>query len=184
MPTVTLGGYWYADAVRNSALPSASRLIALALCTVADNQSATVRRDVSLTTLQRWTGLSRSAVRSHLRTLELAGWLVRQRPSVTAARLNHETTAYRLTVPPADLPAAEARAGRALGLGREKPQARNPDALGLGQEKRKARASGALISLGTRDGSAPRGARCPNNRPVAADGSCCGETHNAQAVGR
>lgn len=152
----------YERAVRNSDLPSLSRLLALTLATWADVRTGRIpqRLTPSLTTLEGATGMSRASVRTHLNKLEAGGWLVRDRPSVAAARSEKARTHYKLRIPKgAVMPASDrnelgqempdARAGDALdeqGLGQEMPQPRAGDALELGQELTPARAGAALKS--------------------------------------
>ena len=53
----------------------------------------------SLSLLAEWTGLGRSTVVRYLDTLEAECWLLRDRPTVEAARVLHERTRYTLTCP-------------------------------------------------------------------------------------
>jgi len=91
------GGFWFADAIRESGLPPPARHIAHALASVADNQSGRVR--VSLTWLQNATGLSRSSVAKYLNVLESGGWLLRNRAETWAAIKQHEMTEYTTVIP-------------------------------------------------------------------------------------
>lgn len=152
----------YERAVRSSDLPSLSRLLALTLATWADVRTGRIppRLTPSLTTLEGATGMARASVRTHLNKLEAAGWVVRERPTVAAARSEKARTHYKIRVPKgAAVPdsdgyelgqeMSEARAGGALveqGLGQEVPQPRAGDALELGQEMTTARAGAALSS--------------------------------------
>lgn len=152
----------YERAVRSSDLPSLSRLLALTLATWADVRTGRIppRLTPSLTTLEGATGMARASVRNHLNKLEEAGWVVRERPTVAAARSEKARTHYKIRVPKGaavpdtdgnelgqEMP--EARAGDALdghGLGQELPQPRAGDALELGQEMPPSRAGAALSS--------------------------------------
>lgn len=152
----------YERAVRSSDLPPLSRLLALTLATWADVRTGRIpqRLTPSLTTLEGATGMVRASVRTHLNKLEAGGWLVRDRPSVAAARSEKARTHYKLRIPKgAEVPDSdanelgqhvpEARAGDALdenGLGQETPQPRAGDAPELGQEMPPARAGAALNS--------------------------------------
>lgn len=152
----------YERAVRNSDLPSLSRLLALTVATWADVKTGVIpdRLQPSLTVLEEATGMARASVRKHLDTLEAGGWLKRDRPSVAAARSAKARTKYSVKVPRgaavSDMDgielgqeASNARAGDALdaqGLGQEAPQARAGDALELGQEMTTTRAGAALSS--------------------------------------
>ena len=152
----------YERAVRSSDLPSLSRLLALTLATWADVRTGRIpqRLTPSLTTLEGATGMARASVRTHLNKLEAGGWLVRDRPSVAAARSEKARTHYKLRIPKgaavSDMGGdelgqltSEARAGDALDeqeLGQELPQPRAGDALELGQEMTTARAGAALSS--------------------------------------
>jgi hypothetical protein len=149
-------------AVRASDLPPLSRLLALTVATWADVRTGIIpdRLQPSLTTLEGATGMVRASVRKHLDTLEAAGWLKRDRPSVAAARSAKARTKYSIKIPRGaavsdpdgielgqDIP--NARAGDALDeqeLGQEAPQARAGDALELGQELTPSRAGAALSS--------------------------------------
>lgn len=88
-------------AIRGSTLPAPARHILLTLATWTDHRTAAIpdRYTPSLTVLATATGLARSTVAKHLDALETAGWLVRTRPTVDAARRDHERTRYRLVVP-------------------------------------------------------------------------------------
>jgi hypothetical protein len=152
----------YERAVRSSDLPSLSRLLALTLATWADVRTGRIppRLTPSLTTLEGATGMARGSVRTHLNKLEAAGWVVRERPTVAAARSEKARTHYKIRVPKGfavpDMDgnelgqeASAARAGDALdesGVGQEMPQARAADALELGQEMTTTRAGAALSS--------------------------------------
>lgn len=152
----------YERAVRSSDLPSLSRLLALTLATWADVRTGRIpqRLTPSLTTLEGATGMARASVRTHLNKLEAEGWLIRDRPSVAAARSEKARTQYRIRVPKgAAVPdmdgdelgqqMSDARAGAALDgseLGQETPQSGAGAALELGQEMTRARAGAALSS--------------------------------------
>lgn len=152
----------YERAVRSSDLPSLSRLLALTIATWADVRTGRIpdRLQPSLTVLEEATGMARASVRNHLNKLEGAGWVLRDRPSVAAARSEKARTHYKIRIPKgAVVPesdgeelgqeVAEARAGDALAhgsLGQGVPQPRAGDALKLGQEMPPARAGAALNS--------------------------------------
>lgn len=152
----------YERAIRSSDLPSLSRLLALTLATWADVRTGRIpqRLTPSLTTLEGATGMARASVRTHLNKLEADGWLIRDRPSVAAARSEKARTHYKLRIPKgATVPelegdelgqdVTEAGAGDALDeheLGREMPQPRAGAALELGQELPPSRAGAALNS--------------------------------------
>lgn len=152
----------YERAVRSSDLPPLSRLLALTLATWADVRTGRIpqRLTPSLTTLEGATGMARASVRTHLNKLEAAGWLVRDRPSVAAARSEKARTHYKLripkgiTVPDSDgIELGQEMPGTGAGdaldehrLGQELPQPRAGDALELGQELTPARAGAALKS--------------------------------------
>ena len=91
------GGWHYADAIRNSELPPPARLIALSLCGVAKSETGQVTR--SITWLADSTGLGRTTVKRHLKTLAAEGWMRRFPPPVWQAREEHAMTRYVLTVP-------------------------------------------------------------------------------------
>lgn len=152
----------YERAVRSSDLPSLSRLLALTLATWADVRTGRIppRLTPSLTTLEGATGMARGSVRTHLNKLEAAGWVVRERPTVAAARSEKARTHYKIRVPKGfavpemdgdelgqEMPSA--RAGDALDeprVGQQVPQPRAGDALELGQEMTTTRAGAALSS--------------------------------------
>jgi hypothetical protein len=152
----------YERSVRSSDLPSLSRLLALTLATWADVRTGRIpqRLTPSLTALEGATGMARASVRTHLNKLEAEGWLIRDRPSVAAARSEKARTHYKLRVPKGAAVSdtegdglgqqtTEARAGAALDerrLGQELPQPRAGAAPELGQEMTTARAGAALSS--------------------------------------
>ncbi|MEU0575242.1 MarR family transcriptional regulator [Dermacoccus nishinomiyaensis] len=146
------GGFWYAEAVRNSDLPSLSRLVALVLVGIADNASGEVT--VSLGALETFTGMSRSSVAKHLNNLEAGGWLRRIRAPGWKARTEHASTRYVTIIPNGYStkrpPHREASASGGLGLVRESVEASAPDGLGLVRESVKASPSGAPSTTGTR----------------------------------
>jgi len=88
-------------AVRRSDLPAPARLVMLTLADVAEVGTAEIppQHTPSLAVLARETGLNESTVKRHLNALESAGWLVRTRPTIEAARLTGERTRYRLALP-------------------------------------------------------------------------------------
>lgn len=104
--------------------------------------------------------MARGSVRTHLNKLEAAGWVVRERPTVAAARSEKARTHYKIRVPKGfavpemdgdelgqEMPSA--RAGDALDeprVGQQVPQPRAGDALELGQEMTTTRAGAALSS--------------------------------------
>lgn len=150
----------YERAVRNSELPSLSRLLALTVATWADVRTGRIPDHLqpSLTTLEDATGMARASVRKHLDTLEGGGWLGRDRPSAAAARVNKERTRYSLKIPKgAAVPDSDG-----IELGHEMPQPRAADALApekLGQETPQAGAGDTLglghLVTGARAGAAP-----------------------------
>ncbi|HCQ18870.1 MAG TPA: hypothetical protein DIU42_06585 [Dermacoccus sp.] len=146
------GGFWYAEAIRNSDLPSLSRLVALVLVGIADNASGEVT--VSLGALETFTGMSRSSVAKHLNSLEAGGWLRRIRAPGWKARTEHAATRYVTIIPNGYStkrpPHREASPPRGLGLVRESVKASAPDGLGLVRESVKASPSGAPSTTGTR----------------------------------
>ena len=103
-------------AIMRSTLPASARLIVFALCVRADYKTGVVpdEHTPSLTDLCRDTGLSRSAVATHLNTLETLGWVERDRPEVVSARTEGARTGYRVK--------AGASAGDGLGLVQETDQ--------------------------------------------------------------
>lgn len=123
-------------AVLRSELPAPARLILLIMAVVADWPGGVIpaRFTPSLSTLAEMTGLSRRAVMNHLNAIERGGdrdgWVVRIRPTKQRARAEKERTGYRLAVPAsardalAREPDALARAGGALEVVQEVPQAR------------------------------------------------------------
>ncbi|MGW6395434.1 hypothetical protein ACWFR1_34200 [Streptomyces sp. NPDC055103] len=151
----------YERAIRASELKPPSRHLGLTIATWADVRTGIIpdRLQPSLTVLEKATGLSRGAVRTHLDLLEEGGWLHRGRPSVARARAEKATTKYKILVPKSViLPAdddSEARAGDALPdetVGQEMPQPRAGDALALGQEMTPSRAGAALSSYRSTNG--------------------------------
>ncbi|MFE9955859.1 hypothetical protein [Micromonospora sp. NPDC005299] len=118
-------------AVLGSDLPAPARLILLALAVLADWPGGVIpaKFSPSLSTLQVMTGLSRSALATHLNAMERSarrdGWVVRARPTKRQAQMEKERTRYRLTVPAsagdglASAPPGLASAGDGLGLVRE-----------------------------------------------------------------
>lgn len=152
----------YERAVRNSDLPSLSRLLALTVATWADVRTGVIpdRLQPSLTTLEEATGMVRASVRTHLNKLEDGGWLDRNRPSASAARSQKARTKYKIRIPKgAAVPDSDgielgqempnSGAGNALVgdlLGQDLPQPRAGDALELGQEMPTTRAGAALKS--------------------------------------
>lgn len=118
--------------MRASDLPPLGRLVALALLTRADAESAVipVQFSPSLALLARDTGLSRASVKRHLNGLESSGWLSRGRHRRAAA--DHKPTTYRLRVPDAG-----ARPTESLGAQRAKAP-RRTEGQGLGSQSRRA----------------------------------------------
>ncbi len=96
----------YERRVRDSDLPAQARHLWLTLATWCTATSGVIpmKNKVSLTVLTKATGMSRSTIAKYLDVLEEGGWLVRRRPTVNAARVDHERTQYRLTVPRASAP--------------------------------------------------------------------------------
>lgn len=157
------GGYWYANAVWNSDLPSPARLVALILNGKADNSTGRIQEPLSLNELARRTGLSRRTVATHLNTLEEGGWVHRDRPEKWKLRSEYERTAYTVTIPQG-YPQASARA--ALGLVQELPV---PSARAAHSftKRTNARAAGAAAPPPPRAGTNPRG---PDRGPVPLSG--------------
>lgn len=151
----------YERAIRASELKPPSRHLGLTIATWADVRTGIIpdRLQPSLTVLERATGLSRWAVRTHLDLLEEGGWLHRGRPTVAKARADKATTKYRLLVPKtvvlSDEDLDEARARDSLdeeSVGRETPQPRAGDSLALGRETTPSRAGDALSSYRSTNG--------------------------------
>ena len=166
------GGFWYAEAIRNSDLPSLSRLVALVLVGIADNASGEVT--VSLGALETFTGMSRSSVAKHLNNLEAGGWLRRIRAPGWKARTEHASTRYVTIIPNGYStkrpPHREASAPDGLGLVRESVKASAPDGLGLVRESVKASPSGAPSTTRTRADRGSGSASAPPP-PAAAEDS-------------
>lgn len=120
----------YERAIRRSTLPPPSRHLALTIATWAHMDTGLIpeRFQPSMQTLLRATGMSKGSMLSHLNRLEADGWIVRDRPDVKKARMEHARTHYSLALPP------EARGSDPLGLGQELTQPRSGDDLALGQE--------------------------------------------------
>lgn len=97
-------------ALENSGLPQTARDIGFALCRrmTAGGTEIPAGFSPSLTTLARVIGVHRRTVMRHLRVLERAGWIIRNRPAPHDARTRHITTSYTVTIPaaPAALDAA------------------------------------------------------------------------------
>lgn len=118
-------------AVLGSGLPAPARLILLALAVLADWPGGVIpaKFSPSLSTLQLMTGLSRSALATHLNAVERVagrdGWAVRARPTKRQAQMEKERTRYRLVIPAsagdglASAGGGLASAGDGLGLVRE-----------------------------------------------------------------
>ena len=128
-------------ALRDSGLPAAARHVALELLTRTGAGTAEVpaEHSPSLTTLARETGMSRRAVMRALNVLESGGWITRLR-DLKRAVTEKQPTRYRLHAPARagdalgqEVPQS-ARAGGALELGQEVPQARAGDAPELGPQ--------------------------------------------------
>jgi DNA-binding Lrp family transcriptional regulator len=88
-------------AVRKSDLPAPSRLIMLVLADVAEVGTCEIpeKHTPSLRVIADETGLNKATVVRHLDSLDDAGWIVRTKPTLEAARLYGERTKYRLTIP-------------------------------------------------------------------------------------
>ncbi|WP_448072341.1 hypothetical protein [Georgenia yuyongxinii] len=117
-----------------SDLPAMARLIGFALATRTDSDlTIPAQYTPSLSTIGKWTGLSGTAVKKYLNVLEVTGWVRRIRPTVVAARMDHERTQYSLATPkaartPGDLgrDATMPRSSHDQGLGRVATEARSP----------------------------------------------------------
>lgn len=98
-------------------LPASARLLGFVLATYTDpDLTIPGRFSPSLTAIQNRSGLSRTAVKTHLITLESRGWLTRTPPDVSLARRFHARTTYVLTF------RGEARTSDDPDLGRDTPQ--------------------------------------------------------------
>lgn len=88
-------------AVRVSDLPSLARLVMFVLADMADAGTAEIppMHTPSLRVLSRETGLSEASVKRSLTLLEGEGWVIRDRPTLEAARAHGERTRYKLLVP-------------------------------------------------------------------------------------
>jgi hypothetical protein len=126
-------------AVMRSTLPAPARLIVFALCARADYKTGVVpdEHTPSLTDLCRDTGLSRSAVATHLNTLETLGWVDRERPEVVKARTEGARTGYRVA------PGASPGDGLVQETDQAPPSA--GDGLDLVQETDQPSPSGGLV---------------------------------------
>lgn len=113
------GGFWYANALRESDLPPIARLLGHALVSVADSETGRVK--VSLSWLENATGLSRASVAKYLNTLEADGFLRRRRASRQRQLEGHEATTYT-TLIPAGFP-LRASPSHGLGVVRESKKA-------------------------------------------------------------
>ncbi|MCG5460824.1 hypothetical protein MED01_004250 [Micromonospora sp. MED01] len=126
-------------AVLGSDLSAPARLILLALAVLADWPGGVIpaKFSPSLSTLQVMTGLSRSALATHLNAIERVagrdGWVVRARPTKRQAQTEKERTRYRLSIPAS---ARDALASASHGL------ASAGDGLGLVREVDRASAGG------------------------------------------
>jgi hypothetical protein len=88
------------EALRTSGLPSPARLIVLVLSDLADARSGVIpaERTPSLKELGEWTGLGKTPVTTHLKTLEELGWVTRTAPPLHLARREHARTTYALSI--------------------------------------------------------------------------------------
>ncbi|MET7781519.1 helix-turn-helix domain-containing protein [Streptomyces mirabilis] len=131
----TPGRLEFERAIRRSDLPPPSRHLALTIATWADMDTGLIpeRFQPSLSTLEEATGLTRKTVRTHLDTLEARGWIVRDRPELKKAQVEHARTHYFLAL------AVEARGSDPLGLGEEIPQPRGSDTPAKGRRSPRAR---------------------------------------------
>jgi hypothetical protein len=171
------GGFWYANALRESELPPHARHIGHVLASVANSETGRIR--VSLTWLERATGLSRSTVAKYLNTLESEGWVRRQRAPVHRQIQDHEATSYTTTIPNGFPVSASPSHG--LGLVRESETAspsHGPSTTSTKADAASARGASAGAAA-TNAHSMPRkyGAACECPPPVkTADGDCiaCG----------
>lgn len=125
----------YERAIRRSDLPPPSRHLALTIATWADMDTGIIpdQFQPSLSTLAEATGLNRATVQRHLDRLEADGWIVRNRPDLKKAQIEHARTHYLLALPP------EARCTEHLGLGAESTQPRRTDSPAKAQRAPRAR---------------------------------------------
>lgn len=168
------GGYWFKAALRDSDLAPLTRLVGCMLESVADTDSGIVPASASLSTIAKWTGMSRRAVVNHLQLLEDAGFVRRSRPEQWRAAKNQETTRYTLLVPEA-FPVRRPSASGALGHEATEPSApRAPDLVHQTTAPSAPRAPSTTSTKTRANGGGPRARRlCPNGQPIAADGACC-----------
>lgn len=162
----TVSRWQVTKAVRASSLPAPSKLIMLTLADVAEVGTAEIpeRHTPSLTVLAAETGLDRSTVRRHLDLLETAGWVVRMRPTIAAARAQKERTRYRLTTPASESLGAE----DPQRLGADIPQPGGTEPPELGAENTTARGTQPLNNRSTdqvRSSSKRRGKRGEPGEP-------------------
>lgn len=107
-------------ALTRSGLPSSARLVGFVLSTLTDpDLTIPALYTPSLSRLAKLTGLNEATVKRHLNVLEDGGWVRRDRPSISAARKNHDRTQYALLTPDLedDLGAPCALPGRTVSPG-------------------------------------------------------------------
>lgn len=82
-------------------LSAPEKLVMLVLADVAKVGTSEIPPEFtpSLSVLARETSLHESSVKRSLKSLEAGGWVVRERPTIEAARTRGERTRYTLTVP-------------------------------------------------------------------------------------
>lgn len=119
------GGYWFARAIRNSALRPIARLLALTIASEAKTETGKLL--TSLTHLALQTGLSLSSVKKARAELADGGYLMWRTP-VKWAQLRGDTNEYTTLIPPGEPTSAppEGRAPHALPLGRHSDEPRAP----------------------------------------------------------
>lgn len=143
------GGYWYANALRESDLPPIARHIGHAIASVADSETGRVK--VSLSWIENATGLSRASVAKYLNALESEGFLRRRRASRQRQIETHEATTYT-TLIPAEFP-YRASPSHGLGLVRVSDKASPPHGLSTTSTN----AAGAPAAQGASDAAATNG---------------------------
>lgn len=86
-------------AIQRANLPAASVSILMMLLTRIDSHTGEMPYPPSLSALSRMTGLHETTVCRHLRALDAAGWVTRERPPDDLARRLHVHTSYEVHVP-------------------------------------------------------------------------------------
>lgn len=137
------------NAALASDMPHTRKLVLLALATLADNVTGVVPpgRRKSLTELARLTSLGRATVARDLDLLDRDGWVVRDRPSLEAARTGVKT-GYRIALPSGVVQAVDQVVQEvdqgSPGDGRKRePSEPSVDPSGQKMASRRAHASGA-----------------------------------------